>query len=324
MAPHRLKAAMAMSMVAALGLTMPGKASAAGAGEIVSGAHRGLAYKLYVPGPRPAGHRGRSPMVVMLHGCTQDADQFMTSTRMNQLAEREGFVVLYPVQSPLANPNRCWNWFLPAHQARGKGEAGAIAGLVEQVASERGVDRGRIYVAGISAGGAMATVLAASYPEVFAAVGVAAGLPYAAATDVTSALAAMAKGAAPGTYGPEKVLAAMGERKRVVPMLIIHGTADQRVVPANADQLAEQWAAANGVTGRPTEVDVPAPPEGRPGRMAIWADDAGKPVVERLLITGLGHTWPGGDPAGTHVDPMGPSATDAVWKFFSSAPRLNS
>lgn len=324
MAPYGLRAAAALSLVAAFGLTMPGRAAAAGAGELVTGAHRGLGYKLYVPGPRPVGARGRAPMVVMLHGCTQDPDQFMTSTRMNQLAEREGFVVLYPAQSALANPRLCWNWFMPAHTTRGKGEAGAIAGLVEAIASERGVDRTRIYIAGLSAGGAMAAVMAACYPEVFAAVGVAAGLPFAAATDVDGALKAMSRGAAPGSFGPEKVLKAMGAHKRVVPLVVVHGTADTRVVPANADQLAGQWAAAAGVTTGggvvgPVEVDYAAPSEGRPGKKAVWRDAAGTVVVERWLITGLGHAWPGGDAAGTHVDPLGPSATDAMWAFFSRA-----
>lgn len=307
---RRFGAALGVALVAALGVTVPGHATPGG---MIAGAHAGLAYKLHVPATRPS----RAPLLVMLHGCTQDADQFATSTRMNALADREGFLVLYPTQSALANPRRCWNWFMPAHQGRGQGEPAAIAGLVEAIARQHDVDARRVYVAGLSAGGAMATVLGAAYPDVFAAVGVCAGLAYGAAKDVDSALAAMAKGAPEAAAQPARVTGAMGARKRVVPLLVIQGTRDSRVVPVNADQLAAQWAAAAGLPAEPAGREaVAALPDTRSVEKAVWRDPLGRAVVERWLVTDLGHAWPGGDAAGTHVDPIGPSASEAFWTFF--------
>lgn len=310
MAHRRFGAALGVALVAALGVSLPGRAAPGG---MITGAHAGLAYKLHVPATRPS----RAPLLVMLHGCTQDADQFATSTRMNAIADREGFLVLYPTQSALANPRRCWNWFMTAHQGRGRGEPAAIADLVEAIARQHDVDARRVYVAGLSAGGAMATVLGATYPDVFAAVGVCAGLAYGAARDVDSALAAMAKGAQDPATLPARVTGAMGVYKRPVPLIVIQGTTDARVVPVNADQLASQWATAAGLAARPSSVEhVPALPEGRPVEKAVWQDARGHALVERWLVADLAHAWPGGDAAGTHVDPVGPSASEAIWAFF--------
>lgn len=307
---RRCGAAFGVAMIAALGVSLPGRAAP---GQMIAGAHAGLSYKLHVPAQRAA----RAPMLVMLHGCTQDADQFATSTRMNAIADREGFLVLYPTQSALANPRRCWNWFMPAHQGRGGGEPAALAGLVAVIATEHHVDPKRVYVAGLSAGGAMATVLGAAYPDVFAAVGVCAGLAYGAAKDVDTALSAMAKGAADAEKLRARVTGAMGARKRTVPLLVIQGTQDVRVVPVNADQLATQWAQAAGLAAAPTTTERgPALPDARPVEKAMWKDASSRTVVERWLVTGLGHAWPGGDAAGTHVDPVGPSASEAFWDFF--------
>ena len=312
MLPRRLGAALGVALVAALGVSLPGHATPGG---MIAGAHAGLAYKLHVPAQRPS----RAPLIVMLHGCTQDADQFATSTRMNAIADREGFYVLYPTQSVLANPRRCWNWFLPAHQGRGAGEPAAIAGLVEAIARTHDVDARRVYVAGLSAGGAMAAVLGATYPDVFAAVGVCAGLAVGAAKDVDSALGAMAKGAAEPQALPAKLRALLGARKRPVPLLVIQGTRDVRVAPVNAEQLAGQWALAAGLPARPSASErAPALPEGRTVEKAVWRDGQGQTLVERWLVSDLAHAWPGGDAAGTHVDPLGPSASEAFWGFFSA------
>jgi poly(hydroxyalkanoate) depolymerase family esterase len=308
--PRRLCATVGVAFVAALGVTVPGHATPGG---MITGAHEGLAYKLHVP----KGRTTRAPLVVMLHGCTQDPDQFATSTKMNALADAEGFLVLYPGQNAIANPRRCWNWFMPDHQGRGKGEPAALAGLVEAISRTHDVDPRRVYVAGLSAGGAMAAVLGATYPDVFAAVGVCSGLAYGVATTVDGALKAMDHGGAEPGALPARLAAAMGGRKRGVPLMAIHGTKDVRVVPVNAEQLTAQWAAGLGLAATPTEVvQAPALPGTRPVEKALWKDAAGRTVVERWLVTDLAHAWPGGDPAGTHVDAVGPSASEAFWTFF--------
>ena len=312
MPPGRFTAALLTGVVAALGVSLPGRAAPGG---MIAGAHAGLTYKLHLPAARG---EGPAPLVVMLHGCTQDPDQFATSTRMNALADREGFLVLYPGQSAIANPRRCWNWFMPAHQRRGAGEPLAITELVAAIAGQHGVDRRRVYVAGLSAGGAMAAVLGAAYPDVFAAVAVCAGLAPGVAHDVDSALAAMAQAARdPAAIAP-RVKAMFAERARPVPLLVIHGSDDPRVVAANGDQLAAGWAMALGLPARPTEtLTAAALPDTRPVERWTWRDADGRSVIERVRITGLTHAWPGGDAAGTHVDPVGPSGSEACWQFFS-------
>jgi poly(hydroxyalkanoate) depolymerase family esterase len=311
---RRLATGLGLGLVAALGLTLPGHAVP---GEMIAGSHLGLAYKLHVP---PQAEASRRPLVVMLHGCTQDPDEFALSTRMNDLADREGFLVLYPAQSPLTNPRRCWNWFLPGHQGRGQGEPGAIAALVEAIALRHAVDRRRIYVAGLSAGGGMAAILAATYPDVFAAATIVAGIPYAQARDTASAYAVMASGASNPTALAGPVLAAMGARRRRVPVLIVQGSRDARVAPVNADHLARQWAEANGLPTQPSELAAePALPGTRPVERATWRDAEGQVLVERWLVADLAHAWPGGDAGGTHVDPVGPSGAEAAWRFFAQA-----
>ena len=251
-------------------------------------------YKLYVPANLPA---GRVPLVVMLHGCTQSPDDFAVGTRMNRLAEERGVLVAYPAQPAAANAQRCWNWFQPEHQGRG-GEPALIAGIVEAIRATHQVDGGRIFVAGLSAGGAAAAVLGAAYPELFAAVGVHSGLPVGAARDVPSAFAAMRR-ASPVAPG----LAA-------VPTIVFHGDADSTVDPGNAVEVVAQAAAGNRVEEQRGTAG------GRPYTRAVHRDARGRVVAENWTVHGGGHAWSGGDPAGSYADPQGPDASAEMLRFF--------
>jgi poly(hydroxyalkanoate) depolymerase family esterase len=278
--------------------------------------------------PRGIDRGAAVPLVCMLHGCTQDAAGFAAATRMNEAADRHGFVVVYPEQDRGRNPQACWNWFLPEHQARGAGEPAAIAAIVREVAGTTSpwtVDGRRVFVVGLSAGGAMATVLAATYPDLFAGVAVHSGLAYRSATSVAAAFAAMSRGA-DGVADPH---AAMGEHARAIPSIVIHGTADKTVVPVNAHQVLAQSMAANAVAApqdcggldmtRPASTARGGLPGGHTYGRRRWTDARGGLVHELLEVEGLGHAWSGGAPGHPHSDPRGPSAADSIWRFFAEA-----
>jgi poly(hydroxyalkanoate) depolymerase family esterase len=274
-----------------------------------SGTH---AYKLYVPSK----YRGQPmPLVVMLHGCTQDPDDFAAGTGMNFLAEEVGFLVAYPAQAACANASKCWNWFQTVHQQRGKGEPSFIAGITHEVMTEYHADACRIYVAGLSAGGAMAAIMALTYPDLYAAVGVHSGLAAGCAHDLPSALAAMQHGGHAGQTGV----------RRAVPLILFHGDHDVTVHPDNADHLIRQWATVEPVATRATAPSVTV----RQGRAAggraytceIYHDARAQVVVERWTIHGAGHGWSGGSPSGSYTDPTGPDASRAMVRFFQEHPR---
>ena len=268
-------------------------------------------YALYVPSHT----RGRTaPLIVMLHGCTQDPDDFAVGTGMNRLAEEHGFIVAYPRQPASANPSACWNWFNPEDQMRDAGEPSIIAGITRDVIAEFGVDPARVYVAGLSAGGAMAAIMSATYPELYAAAGVHSGLAYGSAADLPSAFAAMrgAAGHAPGKRRAKKP-------KGRVRTIVFHGANDRTVDPSNAEAILADVRAALSDRAHETQHDGVA--GGRAYTRTVIADASGAPHAEHWAIEGLGHAWSGGDPEGSFTDRHGPDASREMLRFFLEAPR---
>jgi poly(hydroxyalkanoate) depolymerase family esterase len=263
-------------------------------------------YKLYIP----SGYRGQPvPLIVMLHGCTQSPDDFAAGTQMNQAAEARTCLVAWPQQIGSANPQKCWNWFNETDQRRDAGEPSLIAGITRQVMQDYAVDPKRVYVAGLSAGGATASIMVEAYPDLYAAVGVHSGLACGAARDLPSALAAMKNGAA-GQASPNG--------QRLVPAIVFHGTRDTTVNPRNGDAVVRQ--ALQGADPRTRQEDGVAP-NGHPYRRTLYLDSGGAVVVEHWVVQGGGHAWFGGSPAGSFTDPKGPDATAAMMRFFLAHPR---
>jgi poly(hydroxyalkanoate) depolymerase family esterase len=267
-------------------------------------------YRLYVP----SGDAGEPlPLIVMLHGCTQNADDFATGTQMNVLAERHRCLVAYPVQPRQANPSKCWNWFRPDDQHRERGEPSLIAGITREIIAAHHVDPARVYVAGMSAGGAMAAIMVAAYPELYAAAGVHSGLPAHCAHDLPSALAAMKGGRQPGAPRHTKRAEDLPQR----PMIVFHGDADATVHVANAARILHGFDVQRGVDREERRVDA----GGRTWSVSRLVSGGGVDA-ELWTIHGGSHAWSGGDANGSYTDPTGPDASAEMMRFFLAHPRL--
>ncbi len=289
-----------------------------------SHAHLGLTrrYKLYVPPDRT----GQAlPLVVMLHGCSQDPDDFAAGTAMNEQARALGFYVLYPKQSLDANPSRCWNWFNHHHQQRGRGEPAFLADLTHAVIAQHDIDPRRVYIAGLSAGGAMAAIVASTYPEIFAAVGVHSGLPRGIASNVLEALKVMKNGiAGPGLPVNANSIgftsAAAAARARItVPTIVFHGDMDRTVHPRNGEQVIAAVLGTVRAAGDGT-VEQGDTAQGRSYTRTTHRDEDGQVVAEHWLLHDAGHAWSGGQEAGSYTDPSGPDASREMLRFFFAHP----
>lgn len=266
-------------------------------------------YMLYVPPGLDAADAAAAPLMMMLHGCTQTPADFAAGTRMNALADAHGVRVVYPAQTARDNGQKCWNWFRREDQARDAGEPAILAGIVDDIASRHRVDTRRVYVAGLSAGAAMAVILGRTYPDRFAAVGAHSGLPFGAATDVPGAFAAMQG----RSKRPEPLRDTQAPR---VPTIVVHGSADHTVRPDNGSAIV-----ADATAGNTTVAPLRAEPSGtnkvngRDCTHTAFVDGEGRVCVEHVVIAGAGHAWSGGDPSGSHTDAKGPDASALILAF---------
>jgi poly(hydroxyalkanoate) depolymerase family esterase len=268
-------------------------------------------YKLFIPA---TGKKCAAPLLIMLHGCNQTAGDFAHGTGMNAIAERHGCYVVYPSQPSSANQMQCWNWHRPEDQRREQGEPAIIASMTRAIAAEYPIDPQRIYVAGLSAGGAMAAILGSTYSDLYAAVGIHSGLPHGAAHDLLSAYDAM-------THGVHRADGAMPAA--FVPTIVFHGDCDTTVHPANADHLLKHSARVAGVSIEKSDhgyMETIERSAGLPGRYAhtrtVCMDRNRKIFFEQWLVHGAGHAWSGGQPGGSFTDANGPDASQEMMRFF--------
>lgn len=277
---------------------------------------QGCAYHLHLP---EASKRSRLPLVVMLHGCRQDAQSFAQGTRMNQLADEFRFAVLYPEQSQGANPLRCWNWF-NASALSGGGDAGLIVHTIESVANRSSIDRSRLYVVGLSAGGSMARILAVTHSHLFAACATHSGLMYRAASSAMQALAAMRSGS---PHSPSEVaiktLRASRQATRFVPSLVVHGSADEVVNVVNAQQIVVQAKALAEAAGSKPLIasdEIRITGQGRDYLVRDYTRER-HVLLRQAIVEGLAHAWSGGDARFPYNDAQGPDASRLIWDFLS-------
>jgi poly(hydroxyalkanoate) depolymerase family esterase len=288
-------------------------------------------FKLWAPGTVEPGQA--TPLVMMLHGCTHDAEDMAEISGMNKTAEANRFLVVYPEQRRLANLMKCWNWFDPKHQDRGAGEPSILAAVVDAVRSAHNVDLDRIYVAGVSAGGAMASILAATYPDLFAAVAVFAGTEFKAASSAREGFAVMKRGGPDPMLQGKLAFEAMRDgltrkKRRRMPVIVFQGTADTRVSPVNAEQAITQWSTTNAclaaehsesgfsLTERAYDGEVT---HGYAYRKHTYVEADGSLLMEKWIVDGLGHAWSGSPKPSKYGDPKGPHASAEIWRFFCEA-----
>jgi poly(hydroxyalkanoate) depolymerase family esterase len=277
-----------------------------GDGEFLSASLRNQAgareYKIYIPSRYDKTVDATYPLIVMLHGCKQNPDDFAAGTMMNEIAEEHGCFVVYPAQTNAKNMSNCWNWFNRNDQQRDKGEPSIIADITRRVMDDYKIDRRRVYVAGLSAGGAMAAIMGYAYPELFAAIGIHSGLAVGAASDVASAFAAMKNGA----------LSSSKNSSVARPIIVFQGDSDTTVHPKNAAHVLLQFAGGGvDVTTQNNKTS-----HGRSYTKTIYRDRSGKEIAEQWLVHGAGHAWSGGSVAGSYTNPLGPCASREMLRFF--------
>lgn len=301
------------------GAPTPDQAARIDRGSYV-GAEGTRAWRLFVP----ATVKQPATMLVLLHGCLQDAADIAAGSRMDAVAKEAGFVVLYPEQDVAANLRKCWNWFEPAHQSRGSGEPAILAGMVAQVATAQGIDAHHVHIAGISAGAAMSGLVGAAYPERFASVALLSGVAWRSATNVGRALAVMKDGAGTSRPTAEQLVAAMGSNARAVPTLILHGDKDAVLNVRNGDEASEQIVAVHNLLRSRSALSplrhVAAAARVEGGYAVAehsWLDERDRSAVTYMRVAGLGHAWSGGAPAGTFTDSAGPDASRLVALFIA-------
>ena len=288
-------------------------------------------FKLWIPTTLESGQPW--PLLMLLHGCRLDAEHMAAISGMNDVAEANRFLVVYPEQSRRANLLRCWNWFRPEHQERGAGEPSILAAVVGQIRSTYSVDPDRVYVAGVSAGAAMATILAATYPDLFAALAVLAGAEFKAASSTSEGFAVMKRGGPDPTRQGQLAFEVMRSgfaqaKRRRMPVIVFHGTADYRVAPVNADQVIAQWGKTNAclavehsetgfsLTERVISSEVPG---GYAYQKHVYVEHDSRLLMEKWLVRGLGHAWSGSPKPSKYGDPKGPNASAEIWRFFCAA-----
>ena len=273
------------------------------------------AYKLYIP----SRYQGQAvPLVVMLHGGTQTPDDFAAGTRMNVIAEEETCLVVYPAQPSHANPAKCWNWFRPNDQRRGRGEPSLVAGITRQVMHDYSVDPQRVYVGGLSAGAAAAAVMGATYPDLYAAIGVHSGLACGVADDLITAFAAMRQGNSRYSSASGETSVVLEDRPSV-PTIVFHGDRDTIVHPRNADHVISSSMRTPNLQKKVHRGQVPG---GHAYTRTIHTDANGQAILEQWCIHGAGHAWSGGSPAGSYTDPRGPDAAREMLRFFRDHPAV--
>jgi poly(hydroxyalkanoate) depolymerase family esterase len=306
-----------LGQASAMAATLPGQLTS---GTYTNGAGS-LGYELYVPSSYRAGTA--VPLVVALHGCTENAEVYRQLSGWDSLAEAKGFIVLFPQQSSSRNSQSCWNWFQSADMQRGSGEPAIIAGMVSSVEQKYAVDAHRVYVAGFSAGGAMANVMAATYPDVFAAVGVGSGCEY-------NGLPCVGSQGPPASQTGQAAYQAMGTHARVMPAIVFQGDSDDIVAPANGPLIVNEWQVTdNYVLGGAGTGSIPTAPlsvtdgvssGGQSYTVTHYGDGQGNDLIDYWAVHGMNHAWSGGSSSEQYSDPSGPSETAAMYAFFSSHP----
>jgi len=308
-----------------LGLSTVADAS----GTVTRVAFGSRSYSIFVPSGYTSGQA--IPLVVMIHGCGQNANDFMAGTQMNQIAERNNFIVIYPEQSSAHNATNCWNFFETANQRRGSGEPQVIVDMVNQVKSNFAIDSGAVFVAGLSSGGALTTTLGVLYPDVFTAISVNAGLSFQSGINAVTGVSAMfnAVPAINPVLAANNAVAQVGTRNvRVVPTIVFHGTFDTVVNPLNGDNIVTQMITYNAWSDSSINIfnrtlRGGAVLGGRTYTVESFRNGAGDIVVQHYRVNLMGHDWSGGNAAGSHTDPRGPNASEITWRFFQDATRLN-